>query len=90
MYGPAASKRCGTVSFSVAGIHAHDLAAWLDQRGIAARAGHHCAEILHHTLGVPATVRFSVQIYNTRADIYFATKTLRNIIRQWQRSTAKK
>jgi len=90
VYGPTVTKRCGVVSFSVAGIHAHDLAAWLDQRGIAARAGHHCTEILHQTLGVPATVRLSVQIYNTPNDIYFATKTLRDIIGQWQRSTAKK
>ena len=90
VYGPTAIKRCGSVSFSVAGIHPHDLAAWLDQRGIAARAGNHCAEILHQVLGVPATVRLSVQIYNTPNDIYFATKTLRDIISQWQRSTAKK
>lgn len=66
IYGPTnPSLRGGILAFNLPGIHPHDLATFLDQRGIAARAGHHCAQPLHQRLGVPATTRFSFYIYNT-------------------------
>lgn len=65
IFGPEASaRRGGILAFNLPEIHPHDLATFLDQRGIAARAGHHCAQLLHQKLGVPATTRFSFYIYN--------------------------
>lgn len=64
-----ASKNIGIVSFLVDGIHPHDIAEILGREGVAVRAGHHCSMPLHTFLGVPATVRASFYLYNTRADI---------------------
>lgn len=70
LYGPLdASKRGGLVSFTVDGVHAHDLATLLDDEGVAIRSGHHCAQPLHERLGVPATARASFSVYNTNDDI---------------------
>jgi cysteine desulfurase/selenocysteine lyase len=70
IYGPTDVKlRGGAVSFELADIHPHDLATILDQRGIAIRAGHHCAKPLMETLGVPATARASFYIHNDRSDV---------------------
>ncbi len=63
--GPTADKKVGIVSFSIAGIHAHDIAQWLDTKGIAVRAGHHCTMPLHHALGLASTTRASFYLYNT-------------------------
>ncbi len=63
------SGEAGIFSFTVAGIHPHDLATILDRAHIAIRAGHHCAMPLHAILGVPATARVSLHITNTTADI---------------------
>lgn len=68
-FGPAAEHRAGLVSFSVRGAHPHDLAHWLDRRGIAVRAGHHCAMPLHAELGVPATCRASFYLYNSAEEV---------------------
>jgi len=57
------------LSFLVAGVHPHDLGTILDRDGIAIRAGHHCCQPLMDRLGVPATARASLALYNTRADI---------------------
>jgi len=62
-------SRCGIVSFTVDGLHPHDCAQFLDSRGIAVRAGHHCAMPLHQALGVPASVRVSLALYTTNEDI---------------------
>jgi len=70
IYGPAdMTNRGGAVSFTLADIHPHDLSTILDQRGIAIRAGHHCARPLARSLNVPATARASFYIYNVRADV---------------------
>jgi len=61
-------KRGAVLSFTLDGIHAHDVATILDDEGIAIRAGHHCCQILHDKLGVPATARASLGIYNTKED----------------------
>jgi cysteine desulfurase/selenocysteine lyase len=57
------------ISFALGDVHPHDVATILDQEGIAVRAGHHCAKPLTRALGVPATVRVSFQVYNTRDDV---------------------
>ena len=63
------SLRGGTVSFTVDGIHPHDLGQYLDSAGIAVRTGHHCAWPLTRALGVPATTRASLYLYNDNSDI---------------------
>ena len=57
------------VSFSMDGVHPHDIATIIDRAGIAVRAGHHCAQPLMQRLGVPATCRASFAMYNTTAEI---------------------
>ncbi len=65
-----ARNRGAIFSFTMAGAaHAHDLSTVLDKRGIAVRAGHHCAQPLMEFLGVPATARASFGLYNTRAEV---------------------
>ena len=61
-------SRGGALSFTVAGIHPHDLGQFLDSQGIAVRTGHHCAWPLTRSLGVPATTRASLYLYNTIED----------------------
>lgn len=68
--GPQESAtRGGAISFTDPNIHPHDISTFLDSRGIAIRAGHHCAQPLMRTLGKVATARASFYIYNTEADI---------------------
>jgi len=68
VYGPV-EDRTGVFSFRYGDIHAHDMATIIDQRGIAIRAGHHCNQPLMERLGVDATARASLYIYNTRQEI---------------------
>ncbi|MEZ0349142.1 MAG: aminotransferase class V-fold PLP-dependent enzyme, partial [Thermus sp.] len=69
VYGPKGEDRGGVIPFTLGRLHAHDLATFLDQEGIAVRAGHHCAQPLHRKLGVPATARASFYLYNTKEDV---------------------
>jgi cysteine desulfurase / selenocysteine lyase len=69
IYGPKPSERSGVVSFTVAGIHPHDLSTVLDQDGVCIRAGQHCAQPLLRRLGVSATARASFYVYNDEADV---------------------
>ena len=70
IYGPSdVSIRGGAVSFLFDGIHAHDISQVLDEDGVCVRAGHHCAKPLMRQLGVPATSRASVYVYNDEADV---------------------
>ena len=62
-------KKGAVLSFTIEGIHPHDIATILDEDGVAIRAGHHCCQILHETLGMTATARASLGIYNTKEDI---------------------
>ncbi len=64
-----AEGKVGVHSFTLDGIHAHDIGTILDNEGIAVRTGHHCAQPVMHHFGVPATARASFGIYNTRDDI---------------------
>ena len=68
MFG-AAADRTGVLSFDLEGVHPHDVGTILDREGVAIRAGHHCCQPLMERLGVPATARASLALYNTRADI---------------------
>jgi cysteine desulfurase/selenocysteine lyase len=67
--GPPAKGRSGVVSFTVEGVHPHDLAEILDSEGVAIRAGYHCAHPLHQCLGLPPTARASFYLYNTRQEV---------------------
>ncbi|MHB1172122.1 MAG: cysteine desulfurase [Lacisediminihabitans sp.] len=68
--GPKAGiERAGLASFEVEGVHAHDVGQFLDDRGIAVRVGHHCAQPLHRRLGVMATTRASTYLYNTADEV---------------------
>jgi len=68
--GPAdADARGGLVSFTIEGIHPHDVAELADREGVCIRAGHHCAQPLMRCLGVGATARASVGVYNDQADV---------------------
>jgi cysteine desulfurase/selenocysteine lyase len=69
LYGPVGEDRSGVVSFTLGDVHPHDIAGILDSEGIAIRAGHHCAQPLMRRLGVVATARASVYLYNTEEDI---------------------
>lgn len=70
IYGPKdPNKRCGLITFNLDGVHPHDLATVLDMRGIAIRAGHHCAQPLMKWLKVSATARASFYLYNNKEDI---------------------
>ncbi|HEM3457433.1 cysteine desulfurase [Streptococcus suis] len=62
------SKRTGVIAFNLDDLHPHDVVTALDYEGVAVRAGHHCAQPLLRYLQVPATVRASFYIYNTKAD----------------------
>ncbi len=64
-----AHERGGAVAFEVAGVHPHDVSQLLDSRGIAVRAGHHCAKPAHLRFGVQASVRASSYLYTTPAEI---------------------
>ncbi len=66
---PPSEVRVPLISFHCRGIHPHDLAAALDQEGIAVRAGRHCADPLMKCLGVSGTARASFYLYNTRSDV---------------------
>lgn len=70
LYGPSdPTERGGLISFHDPTVHAHDMAQLLDSRGVAVRAGHHCAQPLHKQLGVVATTRASFAMYNDHSDV---------------------
>jgi len=69
LYGPPPSRRAGVISFSLEGIHPHDLATIADRDKVCLRAGHHCAMPLMTRLGVAATARASFYIYTQRDEV---------------------
>jgi cysteine desulfurase / selenocysteine lyase len=68
-YGPKGPDQLGIVSFNLEGIHPHDVGTIVDRWGVAVRAGHHCCQPLMRRLGVTATTRASVYLYNNREDV---------------------
>lgn len=79
LFGP--EKSAGIVSFSMAGVHPHDIGTILDEEGVAIRAGHHCAQPLMDHLGVPATARASFGIYNDESDVAALVRGLERVKR---------
>ncbi len=79
--GPDASLRGGVASFTLDGIHPHDVAQILDGDGIAVRAGHHCAMPLHDRYNIPASTRASFYLYNTINDIDVLIKSLKRVVK---------
>jgi cysteine desulfurase/selenocysteine lyase len=81
---PAGDDRVGIISFEVGGVHPHDVSEILDRHAIAVRAGHHCAQILMDRLGVAATTRASLAVYNTREEIDRLVDALNDVRRIFQ------
>ena len=79
LFGPEDSA--GIVSFSIQGVHPHDIGTILDEAGVAVRAGHHCAQPLMETLGVDATARASFGVYNTADDVAALVRGIERVTR---------
>ncbi|MEM0473220.1 MAG: cysteine desulfurase [Candidatus Aenigmatarchaeota archaeon] len=80
IYGPKkAEDRSGLIAFNLTNIHPHDIAAVLNQDGIAIRSGHHCAMPLHEKLKISASARASFYLYNTKGEIDLLVKSLEKI-----------
>jgi cysteine desulfurase/selenocysteine lyase len=69
VYGPPPTRRAGVISFSLEGIHPHDLATIADRDQVCLRAGHHCAMPLMTRLGIPATARASFYVYTLKEEV---------------------
>ena len=69
VFGPTAEKKGGVASFTMEGVHPHDIAQILDRDGIAVRAGHHCAQPLHEKFGITATARASFYVYSLKEEV---------------------
>jgi cysteine desulfurase/selenocysteine lyase len=75
------ARRAGIVTFTLPGIHAHDVATLLDRVAVAIRAGHHCTQPLHERLGVAATGRASFNVYSDRDHVDRLAAGLRDVAR---------
>ena len=71
-------NKAGVISFTIKGVHPHDISTIVDEEGVAIRAGHHCCQILHERLNLSATARVSFGIYNTKEDIDILCKAIEN------------
>ena len=71
-------NRGSIITFSIKGIHPHDIATILDEDGVAIRAGHHCCQILHEKFGITSSARASLGIYNSKDDIDVLDKAIKN------------
>ena len=71
-------NKAGVISFTIKGIHPHDISTIVDEEGVAIRAGHHCCQILHQRLNLTATARASIGVYNTKEDIDILCKAIEN------------
>ena len=80
VFGPEADQKGAVLSFSMKGIHPHDISQILDGEGIAIRAGHHCAMPLHEKFNLPATARASFYLYNTREEVDLLVKSLYSVL----------
>ena len=76
-YGPKVPE-AGILSFTIEGLHPHDIASILNEDSIAVRAGHHCAMQLHTSLGLTGTTRISLNIYNTQEEIDKVVESISN------------
>jgi cysteine desulfurase / selenocysteine lyase len=76
------AKRCGIVTFTIDGVHPHDIASLLSDEHIAIRAGHHCAQPLQQYLDIPASARASMYFYNTEEEVSTFLEKIAHI-RSW-------
>ena len=74
----------GVLSFTIKGVHPHDIATILDEDGVAIRAGHHCCQILHDKLGIPASARASIGVYNSKEDIDVLSESIKKCKKVFQ------
>jgi len=77
MYIPPLEKLAGIISFTMEGIHPHDISALVDEEGVAIRGGHHCTQPLMKLLGIDATARASFYLYNTKEEIDIFVEALK-------------
>jgi cysteine desulfurase/selenocysteine lyase len=75
-----AKRKAAIISFTIDGVHPHDIGTLLDEQGVAIRAGHHCAQPVMQRYGVPATARASFAFYNTKADADALAAAIRHTI----------
>ncbi|EXC09684.1 Cysteine desulfurase 2 [Morus notabilis] len=84
IYGPVPSenvRRAALCSFNIESIHPTDIATFLDQQhGVAIRSGHHCAQPLHRSLGISASARVSLYLYNTKEDVDYFIHALNDTV----------
>ena len=74
-----AAQKASVLSFVIEGVHPHDAGSILDYEGVAVRTGHHCAQPVMDRFGVPATIRASLGVYNTREDIDVLVRGIRKV-----------
>ena len=74
-----AKEKASVLSFVIEDVHPHDIGTILDQEGIAVRTGHHCAQPVMERFGIPATVRASFAMYNTRAEVDALARGIRKV-----------
>jgi cysteine desulfurase/selenocysteine lyase len=80
LIGPTTTENRGSViSFTMEGVHPHDISEGLSQKNICMRSGHHCGQVLMDAWGLPATARISLTLYNTKDDIDQAVKALEEV-----------
>jgi cysteine desulfurase/selenocysteine lyase len=87
IYGPPAEEHSGVIAFNVDAVHPHDVAGFLGDADICIRAGHHCAQPLHEYLGIPASARASVGVYNSIEDMERFLDQLENVFRTFARAS---
>jgi cysteine desulfurase / selenocysteine lyase len=75
-----AAEKASVLSFTLEDVHPHDIGTILDQEGIAVRTGHHCAQPVMERYGIPATVRASFAVYNTRAEVDALARGIRKVM----------
>ena len=77
-------NRGSVLCFTIKDIHPHDIATILDDDGVAIRAGHHCCQILHDKLGIAATGRASIGVYNNKEDMDIFSESIKNCQKVFQ------
>lgn len=79
-----ATQKAAVLSFTIDGIHPHDIGSLVDRDGIAIRTGHHCAQPVMERFGVPATCRASFGLYNTTQEVDALAKSLRKVVEMFK------
>ena len=69
IYGTAAHKKSGIISFNIEGLHPYDIGMIVDKMGVAIRTGHHCTQPIMDRFNIPGTARISLSVYNTKAEV---------------------